>query len=455
MADGERGGTGAIYRGLIHLGIGLAPLLARGRAKVREGLAGRRGLLARYAEWAATRRDLSRPLLWLHAPSVGEGRQAEAILRLLRAAHPDWQVAYTFFSPSAAGAAEEQPADFVAYLPWDRRRDVAAALDALQPSAVVFCKLDLWPELATAAAERGAGVGLVAATVSPEARRLRWPARALLAPGYRAVRLAGAITREDAARLARLGVRPERIAVTGDPRFDSALRRADEVPPDDPLRRYCRSAPTLVAGSTWPEDEAELLPAYASVVRLRPEARLVVVPHEPGPSQLAALDRAAGAAGLPNPQRLSAAPPPGTLEPGQVLVVDRIGVLRSFYADAGLAYVGGGFGSRGLHSVLEPAAAGVPVLFGPSWRGSPDAAALLQARAAAVAGPRFPDWLDLDSDTTLADANPIAALWLALLRHPAHARSAGKRGRARVEEGLGAADRNAEIVERVMKGAGD
>lgn len=409
-------------------------------------------MLGRLTAWAATQRNPHRPLLWIHAASVGEGRQAEAILRHLRSAHPQWQIAHTYFSPSAAEFAEELPADYHDCLPWDRRPDVDAALEALRPTALVFAKLDVWPELATRAAARGTSVGLIGAAVSPEARRLRWPARALLAPGYRALALVGAIDAEDAKRLMRLGVFAERTEVTGDPRYDGSLHRAHAIAAGDPLRQYCRSGPTLVAGSTGPEDHAVLLQAYESVRPHRPDARLVIVPHEPTPDHLAELDRVAGRMGLPNPLRLSTAPAPDRLGRGVVLVVDRTGVLPVFYADAALAYVGGGFGRRGLHSVLEPAAAGVPVLMGPEWQGSPDAGALLQARAALVVGPGFPDWLDLDSGSTLADASPFAALWLALLRHKEHARKAGRRGLRHVEAGLGAAARSARMIERLMEG---
>ena len=89
-------------------------------------------------------------LVWFHAPSVGEGLQARAILEVLRGRHPDWQIAFTHFSPSAEAAAARQPADVHAYLPADIPADVEAALDALSPNALVFVKLDVWPELAVA-----------------------------------------------------------------------------------------------------------------------------------------------------------------------------------------------------------------------------------------------------------------------------------------------------------------
>ncbi|PYP40591.1 MAG: hypothetical protein DMD43_08245 [Gemmatimonadetes bacterium] len=440
--------TSLAYRAAARLAAAMAPGLARSRPKLRAALAGRAGVLDRLAEWARGARDPARPLLWMHASSVGEGLQAEIVLKTLRAAHPAWQIAYTHFSPSAEALARRQPADVADYLPWDRPRDVTAALDALRPTAVVFCKLDLWPELATRAAARGVGVGLVAATVSRQSGRLRWPARRLLRPGYAAVTLAGAVAEDDAARLAELGVPRERIEITGDPRYDSAADRVHAIPPDEPLLASCRGGPTLVAGSTWPEDEEALLRAFAAVRAARPDARLILVPHEPTPEHLARLEELARSAGLEAPARLGGSAPTAAL-----LVMDRVGGLATLYAGATIAYVGGGYGTAGLHSVVEPAACGVPVLFGPRWRSSRDAAVLLEHRAAAVVSPKFPDWLDLDSGSTHAGANPLAAIWLALLRNPGHARAAGRRALACVEEGLGGAARSARLVERILASA--
>jgi 3-deoxy-D-manno-octulosonic-acid transferase len=152
--------------------------------------------------------------------------------------------------------------------------------------------VDLWPELATRAAARGIPVGLVAGTVSPASGRTRWPARALQRPGYAAVSAAGAIAQGDADRLQHLGVRPDRITVLGDPRFDSVVEVVAGVAPDDPLLGWGCGAPTMVAGSTWPLDEAVVLEAFAAVRRDHPDARLILVPHEPTPRHL---DRVAAA----------------------------------------------------------------------------------------------------------------------------------------------------------------
>ncbi len=438
--------TSLAYRTLIRLGSALAPIVARVRPKVALGIHARVGVLNRLRAWSTSHRDPGRPLLWMHAASVGEGLQAEVVLRALRRAHPEWQIAYTHFSPSAEALAHQIDADVADYLPFDRRSDVDAALDALRPAAVVFCKLDLWPELATRAAARGLGVGIIAATVSPVSARSRRLASRLLHPGYHAVSLAGAVSDLDAARLEKLGVPPARIEITGDPRFDSALERARQIRPGDPLVALGRGAPTLVAGSTWSEDERLLLPAFAAVRAARPDVRLILVPHEPTPDHLARLEAAAAQHGLGAPRRLSA-----SAEPAPLMVVDRIGGLATLYAAGQIAYVGGGFGKSGLHSVLEPAACARPVLFGPAWQASREAGLLLARRAAVVVSAEFCDWLDLDAMSTQAGASPLASIWLALLRNPDHALAAGRRALECVEAGVGAAARNAGLIERLMK----
>lgn len=425
--------TSLSYRMLTAAGAALAPLAGLGDPKFRLGHAGRLGAPARLLAWSARHRAPDRPLVWFHASSVGEGLQAESVLRELRSLLPRAQYAYTHFSPSAAGLAQRMPADVADYLPYDRPAAVAAVLAALRPDLLVFAKLDLWPELATRAAASGTPVALVAATVSPGSGRLRWPARSLLQAGYEAVAAAAAIAAEDAERLARLGVAPERIRVLGDPRFDSVDARVRAVSPDDPLLRFGRGAPTLVAGSTWAADDRVLLTAFAALRRVHPAARLILVPHEPDPDHLRVVEREAAGAGLPHPVRLSEAEHPAPL-----LLVDRVGVLATLYGAGTMAYVGGGFGRAGLHSVLEPAAWGIPVAFGPRWRESRDAGLLLAGDAAAALPPGP------------AAAPALQACWTTWIEEELRRTAQGARARRVVEDGLGAARRSAGLLAAVI-----
>jgi 3-deoxy-D-manno-octulosonic-acid transferase len=416
--------TSLAYRALLRTASVLAPLGGLVNDKLARTIALRRGVGERLAAWGRASRDTQRPLAWFHAPSVGEGLQARAVMQEFRARHPGWQVAYTYFSPSAESLAAGIGADIAECLPIDTPDAVAGALHALHPSLLVFVKLDVWPELATQAALAGIPVALVAATVRPGSGRLRPLARSLLAPGYRALTIAGAISDDDAERLAVLGVARDRIAVTGDPRSDSVLARVAAVPADDPLLGLGSAGPTLVAGSTWPVDEDVLLEAFAAVREAHPEARLVLVPHEPDAEAVERIMRAAERLGAP-PARL-----PGD-HPGPLLVVNRTGVLAALYGAGKLAYVGGGFGRAGLHSVLEPAAWGVPVMFGPNWAESRDAGRLVAAGGAASAG----------------DPGALARLWQEWLEDDGARTSMGARALAVVESERGASARSAALLD--------
>lgn len=409
----------------------LAPWIG---GKLATATRGRKGVVERLEAWAAQHRNPARPLLWLHAPSVGEGLQAEVVLRELRRRHPDWQVAFTHFSPSALALAARQPADVTDYLPWDTPDATERALAALRPDALVFAKADLWPELACRAAARGARVGIIAATVSPVSRRLGWPARAIMRRGYAVVSAAGAIAPEDADRLAALGTPADRIEVLGDPRFDSVRMVIEAVPPDDPALRLRGTGLALVAGSTWPADEAHLLRAFGEVRRVHPEARLILAPHEPNPRHLVGVRAEAARHELPAPVVVDAA----GLDDALVLV-DRVGMLARLYGSGGVAYVGGGFGTAGLHSVLEPAGWGLPVAFGPRSANSREADLLVGAGAA----------LRLDGSDP---ARQLATWWSRMLGERAERETAGRAAFAVVDAGRGAASRQAELVEGLVLG---
>lgn len=372
----------------------------------------------------------------MHAPSVGEGLQAASVLAALRSRVPGAQVVYTHFSPSAERFARHVPADIADYLPYDTPGAAAALLDALRPDLLVFAKLDLWPELASAAGDRGIDVAIIAATVRPHSGRLRAPARALLRPGYEAVTAAAAVSHSDRDGLVALGVRVERIRVVGDPRADSVLSRISNIPPNAPLLRFGAGAPTIVAGSTWPADEDVLLPAFARLRRRDPSVRLIVVPHEPTERHVTRIQRSARRLGLPRPVRLSAADGPAPL-----MVVDRVGALATLYGAGIMAYVGGGFGKAGLHSVLEPAAWRLPVVFGPEWGESRDARLLIEARGAAGLSEREP-------------ASQLVRWWSTWLEDELSRAEAGARAHEAVVREAGASERSAEILAGLLTDQG-
>jgi len=419
------------YRALAQLARGAAVVAPNSDSKFLRALRARRGIRSRYRAWGSSGRERSRPLLWMHAPSVGEGLQARPVLELARQRRPEMQLAYTYFSPSATAFARSLDVDFRDFLPFDTPGDARVALEALKPTALVFSKLDVWPVITHEARARGVRLGLVSATLSRDSSRRSRTASALLHDAYAALEAVGAIDDADADRLVQLGVRPQVIVITGDTRYDQVWRRAQQVDRASPMLTRLRNArPTIVAGSTWPADEAVLLPAFDSLRRSDVDARLIIAPHEPTLDHVARLVESAKRSGLVV-ARLND-PNAGDAD---VVVIDQVGILGELYALADIAYVGGGFHSAGLHSVLEPAAFGTPVVFGPRHTESRDAGLLAQ-RGGGVSVSNEPDMcrrLRLWSSDTAAR------------------RGAGDSARALVRSGVGAADRSYELIDKLLR----
>jgi 3-deoxy-D-manno-octulosonic-acid transferase len=406
----------------------LVRVVPAGNSKFRRGLSSRRGLVERYQRWGTTSRDAARPLVWFHASSVGEGLQALPVIELVRARRPDVQIAYTFYSPSAEQFARSVPADFTDYLPFDTFDHANAVVSALRPSALIFSKLDIWPVITERATAARVPVGVISATLPESSGRRGFLARAVLGDAYRAIDRVGAIDTNDAERLREQGVRADRVGVTGDTRFDQVWTRAQKES-SALIQRLRSSRPTLAAGSTWPSDEEHLLAAWSRVRDKIPDARLVIAPHETSDAHLRSIESWARAHAL-TLARLDAPDAPNA----DVILVDRYGVLGDLYAVADVAYVGGGFHSAGLHSILEPAAFGAPVLFGPRHDKSREAAKLVQAGGGAVV-------------TGVADLTIRLGYWLGSV--PARD-AAGSSARGMVQDGLGAAERSYDLVTALL-----
>jgi 3-deoxy-D-manno-octulosonic-acid transferase len=367
----------------------------------------------------------------MHAPSVGEGLQARPVLEIARARRPELQLAYTHFSPSAAAFAASLDVDFHDYLPFDTTGDARAALDALQPTALVFSKLDVWPAITREARARGVRLGMISATLSRGSSRRSRTASTLLRDAYAALEVVGAIDDADADRLVQLGVRANVVVVTGDTRYDQVWQRAQRVDRSAPLLRNLESdRPTIVAGSTWPPDENIVLPALKLLHESGVDARLIIAPHEPTSDHVASIlhwarGNSMTAASLGDDAASSA----------DIIVVDRLGVLGDLYSLADVSYVGGGFHSAGLHSVLEPAAFGAPVAFGPQHEMSRDAE-LLEGRGGGV---------------SVASDAELCRRFKTWLTNSAVRNEAADYARALVRSGVGAADRSYGLIARLLQ----
>ncbi|MGH7593581.1 MAG: 3-deoxy-D-manno-octulosonic acid transferase [Gemmatimonadales bacterium] len=423
----------SLYRVLVAAAVPVVPLLLRD-PRQRTAHRARLDAPSQLEHWARGHRDPTRSLAWFHASSVGEGLQARAVIQAWRSRLPDMQLVYTHFSPSADAFAATINADWGGYLCYDRPGDVDRMLTAAAPDLLVFTKLDLWPTLAVRASERGTRVAMIAATVNAGSGRMRWPARQLAAPGYAAIDAAAAVAEPDAGRLGQLGCRVDRIVIAGDPRVDSVLQAVQDALPPSLAGFGGDRRNVMVAGSTWPADETVVLTAFAQVRERFPAARLIVAPHEPSEAHIQHLDAMARDMGLSGPVRFCNLTADGT---PAIAIVDRVGMLAALYASGGMAYVGGGLGRKGIHSVLEPAAWSRPVIIGPRDRGSRDAALLAEAGALV----RLPQ---------SGSAAALARVWCSWLNDPAIPLAAGHAGRHALDGQRGAAKRTATLLQELI-----
>jgi 3-deoxy-D-manno-octulosonic-acid transferase len=402
--------------------------VARVNPKLARGIEARRGVEDRWRE-AALRRAGHRPRIWLHAASAGETLQARPLGDAIRAAHPGGALFYSFFSPSAERvAASWEAPDHADYLPFDWPSAMRAQVEALNPDAIVLVAGELWPNLIWTAAERGVPLAQACCRLAGGSARLERPVRALTSRLYREFRAIGAVTEDDAALLLDMGMPRGAVAVTGDTRVDATLARVEAAAS---LARAWEppagAGPIVVAGSTWPADEAVVLPAVARLRLRHPGLTAVVAPHEPTDAAVARIECRARELGL-RAARLGARGPSGVQadETGApaIVIVDRVGLLYRLYGLADAAYVGGGFGGA-VHNTMEPAGHGAPVAIGPAHGGPAEVIALERAGGLAI----------------VKTADGLAARWGAWLDDPSEGRLAGAAARTALERSRGATGR--------------
>jgi len=322
----------------------------------------------------------SRPL-WVQACSVGEVNTVRPLIDALRAHWPDRPILVTASTASGhARACELFGEAMVAWFPFDTRAAVRHFLDAARPGVLVLVETELWPNVLGACVRRGVPVVVVNGRLSDKhlARyeRFRWWFR----PMVRGLAAAGMQSAQHAERMRALGAREEAVRVTGNLKFD-AVR--DQVPLR--VRQRLRAehgfkaeGRLLVFGSTRPGDEA-LASACWSILREEyPDLNLIVAPRH--------VERADEITALFSEPVARRSEVRRSREPRRerVLLLDTMGELADFLSIASVAVIGGSFypGVNG-HNPLEPAALGVPVVFGPYMANFEEAAAVLAARGGA------------------------------------------------------------------------
>lgn len=300
--------------------------------------------------------------IWFHAASLGEFEQGRPMMEKIKAQYPQYKILLTFFSPSGYEVRKNYAgADVICYLPFDTPYRVNKFLKLAHPVAAVFIKYEFWGNYLAALKKRNIPVYIISAIFRPDLLFFQWfgaPYRKML-HHFTHLYVQDERSKE---LLAEYGI--HNVTVTGDTRFDrvqEVRNQAKDLPLIDKFVHNEKGEKllTLVAGSSWPQDEQVIIPYFNKQERIK----LIIAPHEIHQSHLVSI-----AALLERPFiRLSEVRSEKDLEGKDCLIIDSFGLLSSIYRYGEMAYIGGGFGV-GIHNTVEAAVYGIPVLFGPNHK---------------------------------------------------------------------------------------
>jgi 3-deoxy-D-manno-octulosonic-acid transferase len=312
----------------------------------------------------------NKQVVWMHCASLGEFEQGRPVLELFKQQHPEYYAVLSFFSPSGYNVAKNYTgADCITYLPLDGKQAATLFLAKVHPNLVLWVKYEYWYYFLKAINAKNIPLFLVSGIFRGNQPFFKW---------YGAMwrKILGFFTHffvQNQASANLLAVQKvKNCTVTGDTRFDRVAQILNQNIALPLIEKFCGSSCTIVAGSTWLEDDEELC-HYANQST---QIKFVIAPHEVDTEnikEVQALYKNAILFSVYKNNQDTAA---------NILIIDNVGMLSKLYYYADIAYVGGGFGNDGVHNVLEPAVFGIPILFGPEYEKFVEAVDLVETGGA-------------------------------------------------------------------------
>jgi 3-deoxy-D-manno-octulosonic-acid transferase len=357
--------------------------------KARKWTEGRSGLFSRL-ESALNRNENTGKIAWFHCASLGEFEQGRPVLEAFRLKYPDHRILLTFFSPSGYEIRKNyENADWVFYLPADTKANARRFLDLVNPDKVFFIKYEYWFNFLDVLSDRRIPVYVVSAIFRKGQHFFRWYGEWFR---VRLQKITWFFLQDEESLMLLRSIGVGKGSVSGDTRFDRVYTIAGQSKEFEILMDFCGDSPVLLAGSTWPEDEKILL----QLINKESGFRFIIAPHETSIERINSL-----VSGIQRKVLKYSEAAGKTASTFDVLVIDTIGILAYLYRYATVAYIGGGFGA-GIHNILEAAAAGVPVIFGPEY------GKFREAR----------DLLSLGGAVSIGNAQEFESAFLEMLKNP-------------------------------------
>ena len=396
--------------------------------KYRDGLRQRLGGVPAWLKSTAH----ERPVIWLHAVSVGEVLAVSRLVSELDKAFPGFQVLISTTTRTGQKLAQERlGANRVFYCPLDLHWAVRAYLNSLVPRMLILAETEFWPNLLAGCFRRGIPVAVVNARISDRS----WPRyrmlRRLWRPMLGQLTCVLAQSEVDAQRLKAIGCLPDRVTVTGNLKFD--VRAVQEAEATRFLRSLGPGLRFVVAGSTLGGEESALLETWPKLLEADPQLAMVLAPRHPERfGVVEALLQRAGFRWIARSAWKTQSPEP--IAAGQLVLLDTIGELASIYSMASVAFVGGSIVPAGGHNPLEPAQFGVPIVMGTHY---------VNFRA-------ITEELRAHDAIRLASRDEFGEALVNLLKSPTEASAMGARARQVFEQQAGATARTIRALEGLL-----
>jgi len=310
-------------------------------------------------------------VIWFHCASLGEFEQGRPVIESIKTEKPGQKILLTFFSPSGYEVRKKYGlADYIFYLPYDTKKNAEQFIRLVNPEMVIFVKYEFWYHFIHTLSRKNIPVYLISANFRPNQVFFRWYG------GFfrQILQLFTHLFVQNHRSRELLSFLPtDRVTVSGDTRFDRVHAIANQHRNLPVIETFKQDRFTLVAGSTWKEDE-DLLIRYIN--EHGKGQKWILVPHEIHEDHINRMLRS-----LEKPAvRFSEAEGTDSTK-ADVLIIDNIGMLSSLYFYGDIAFIGGGFG-KGIHNILEAAAYGIPVLFGPDYKAFQEAIDLVKLEGA-------------------------------------------------------------------------
>ncbi|GBF20802.1 MULTISPECIES: 3-deoxy-D-manno-octulosonic acid transferase [Arenibacter] len=348
----------AIYNFAVQLSALFLKLIALFHPKIKLFVDGRKEVMS-YLKKNISERD---SIIWVHTASLGEFEQGLPIIEQLKQNYPEYRILVTFFSPSGYEVKKNTAAaDLVTYLPMDTKKNAIEFLDLVNPKLVIFVKYEIWPNYLRALSQRNIPTLLISALFKENQIYFKSYGGFM----RKALHNFTHIFVQDTKSIELLSkINIKNTAISGDTRFDRVIEILERDNNLAFMENFKNGAKTLVAGSTWPDDEEVLVP-YINTGES--SLKFVLAPHNIKPEHINKLKSSINKKTI-----LYSELENKDLSAYEVLIIDTIGLLTKIYSYAEISYVGGGF-ATGLHNTLEPAVYGIPVIIGPSFKGFKEA----------------------------------------------------------------------------------